>query len=71
MWIVEAKKFTTDGMIADKRVHVNLTKEESRELHSRYSNEYWAYVRSWHVEDEDEYADRQWAEALDGKGEGQ
>ena len=71
MWIVEAKKFTPDGMVADKRVHTDLTKEESRELHGRYTNEYWAEVRSWYVETEEEYMDRKWAEYMDGKGEGQ
>ena len=50
LYTLIAKRFTTDGMVADKRVHTNLTLEACRELHSRYSPKnkgYWSIVRSF------------------------
>ena len=50
LYTLIAKRFTTDGMVADKRVHTNLTYEECRKLHSRYAPKntgYWSIVRSF------------------------
>ena len=53
-YAVIAKRFTPDGMVADKRVHTDLTNEECRKLHTRYSpklTNYWSEVRSFSVDE--------------------
>ena len=50
LYTLIAKRFSSDGMVADKRVHTGLTLCECRELHNRYSpklNDYWSEVRSF------------------------
>ena len=50
LYTLIAKRFTPDGMVCDKRVHTNLTYEECRKLHQRYSPKltgYWSAVRSF------------------------
>ena len=49
-YTVVAKRFTPDGMVADKRVHTECTHEEMVKLMKRYSpkaTNYWSIVRSF------------------------
>ena len=49
-YTVIAKRFATDGMVADKRVHTELSHSEMKALMQRYSpkaTNYWAEVRSF------------------------
>ena len=49
-YTVIAKRFTPDGMVADKRVHTELTHSEMTKLFRRYSpklTNYWSEVRSF------------------------
>ena len=53
-YAVIAKRFTTDGMVADKRVHTELTYSDMTKLFSRYSpklTNYWSEVRSFSVDE--------------------
>ena len=55
-----AKRFASNGMVADKRVHTNLTHSEMRSLHQRYSpklTNYWGEVRSFAEEVDEEKDD--------------
>lgn len=55
-YTVIAKKFTTNGLIADKRVHIGLTHEQADQMFKRYvrgKDRYWAEVRMFR-EDVDE-----------------
>ena len=77
-YTVVAKRFTPDGMTADKRVHTECTHEEAVKLMRRYSpkaTNYWADVR---MKLEPSYADvpdhliqKFFDELMDGSGEGQ
>ena len=49
-YTVIAKRFTPDGMVADKRVHIELSHSEMRQLMQRYSpkaTNYWSDVRGF------------------------
>jgi hypothetical protein len=62
LYTLIAKRFTTDGMVADKRVHTGLTLSACRELHSRYSPKnggYWSIVRSFAEEKNEKGVDTQ------------
>jgi len=61
LYTLIAKRFGRDSngeiWTVDKRVHTNLTTEECRELHNRYSpklTNYWSEVRSFAEEIENE-----------------
>ena len=60
LYTLIAKRFTTDGMVADKRVHTGLTLCECRELHNLYSPKnggYWSIVRSFTEEKNEKEVD--------------
>ena len=46
-WVVEAIRYGS-GMVVDKRVYIELSKDESKKLHrSLFSDTYWHQVRSF------------------------
>ena len=79
LYTLIAKRFGRDSngdlWTVDKRVHTQLSAEECRQLHRRYSpklTQYWSEVHSFVDDDyDDELYDGMFAELMDGVGEGQ